>query len=122
MSNLEVIRDGLAEVWETRGRKFVTFEVEVRGGTDADRWIQYLDGELNVRWPLDEEPALALARRGVALPRGAFVGFGVPRENAVIEVGDALLEDVARLVEALFAQVVAGEPGFTLTSRVDLHG
>src|SRR6185436_11650367 len=117
MRNLDVIRNGLAEVWETAGRKFVTFEIDGRGGPDAGRWIQYLDGELNVRWPLDESPATELARRGVALPAGAFVGFWTAQESAIVEVGDVLLDDVARLVEALFAKVVAGETRFTVVSE-----
>ena len=46
--NLDTIRSGLAQVWDTQGRSFVTFEVGGRTGPDADRWIQYLDGELTV--------------------------------------------------------------------------
>ena len=119
--NLDVVRRGLAEVWDTRGRRFVTFEVLRRGGADADRWVQYLDGELNVRWPLDDEPAVALAQRGVALPAGAFVSWHVAGVNAVIAVGDARLDDVARLVVSLFETVVAREDGFRLGARIDDH-
>jgi hypothetical protein len=119
--NLDVVRRGLAEVWDTRGRKFVTFEVLGRGGPDADRWIQVLDGELNVRWPLDAEPAVELVRRGVTLPAGAFVAWHVAGVNAVIDVGDARVEDVARLVESLFRRVVADEDAFRLAARVDDH-
>jgi hypothetical protein len=119
--NFDVVRRGLAEVWESRGRKFVTFEVAGRRGPDADRWVQFLDGELNVRWPLDAEPAVELPRRGVALPPGAFVSWHVAGSNAVIAVGDARIDDVARLVESLFAKVVAEDNGFRLQSRVDDH-
>jgi hypothetical protein len=119
--NIDVVRRGLAEVWDTRGRKFVTFEVLGRGGPDAERWVQFLDGELNVRWPLDAEPAAELARRGVTLPTGAFVAWHVAGVNAAIDVGDARIDDVARLVESLFEKVVAGEVGFRLGARVDDH-
>ncbi len=120
-SNLDVVRRGLAVVWDTGGRKFVTFEVEGRGGPDAERWIQYLDGELNVRWPLNEDPATALSSRGVALPAGAFVAWHVAGENAAIALGDADLDDVARLVVALFTRIVAPAAGFALSTRIDDH-
>ena len=120
--NLETIRRGLAEVWDTQGRRFVTFEVEGGSGPDADRWVQYLDGELNVRWPLGEEPGAALRRRGIELPRGAFVAWHVAHENALFGVGDVLLDDLAPFVEKLFAEFVAPGGRFRLVSRGDEHG
>jgi hypothetical protein len=114
--DLEVIRKGLAQVWTSQGRKFATFERE----GDEDFWVQYLDGELNVRWPFDEEPATGLARRGVALPAGAFHGWHAPGANAVIEVGDASLDAVALLVESLFARVFSAR-GSALVARVMEH-
>jgi hypothetical protein len=120
--NLDTIRRGLAEVWDSQGRRFVTFEVEGGSGPDADRWVQYLDGELNVRWPLDEEPAAALRRRRVALPPGAFVSWHVANENALFGVGDVLLDDLAPFIEKLFAEFVADDARFRLVSRVDTHG
>jgi len=120
-ADLEVVLRGLAQVWDTRGRKFVTFETLGRGGPDSDRWVQFLDGELNVRWPLDAEPAVELARRGVALPAGAFVAWHVGGANAAISVGDARIDDVARLVVSLFEKVVADDVRFRLTARVDDH-
>src|SRR5262245_2174662 len=116
------IRRGLAEVWDTQGRKFVTFEPEDAPGRDADRWIQFLDGELNVRWPLAEDPRAALARSGVRLPRGAAVRWFVADENALIDTGDAPIDDVAELIDALFARIVAPAPGTRLVARVDVHG
>jgi hypothetical protein len=121
-ANLETIRRGLAEVWDTQGRKFVTFESRGRAGVDADRWVQYLDGEINARWALDEEPGPALARRGVALPRGAFVSWHVAGTNAVFGVGDLLLDDVARFIDELFAKFVAADSGCDVAARVELHG
>ena len=124
--NLDVIRHGLAEVWSSQGRRFVTFETAERGAPQDDRWVQYLDGELNVRWPLEEEPAPALARRGVALPAGAFVSWHTAgtavSANAVFAVGDAQLDDVARFVDALFASVIAAGTDASLSYRVDDHG
>lgn len=121
-SDLETIRSGLAAVWETQGRTFVTFEARTRDGTDPDRWVQYLDGEVNARWPLEEEPGPALAKRGVTLPRGAFVAWHAAGENAVFGVGDVLLEDVARFVAELFEKVVAVGSRAGLAARVDRHG
>jgi hypothetical protein len=120
--DLETIRRGLAEVWDTQGRKFVTFEARNRDGTDADRWVQYLDGEINVRWALDEEPGPALARRGVVLPRGAFVSWYAAGSNAVFGAGDVLIDDVARFIGDLFVNVVAGHSPCDVVARVELHG
>jgi hypothetical protein len=123
MSGLRAtIRRGLAEVWDTQGRKFVTFEPESDSGPQADRWIQFLDGELNLRWPLDEDPRTALVRRGVALPRGAGVRWWVAQQNALIDAGDAPIEDVAALIESLFVRIVARSPRDRIVARVDLHG
>lgn len=116
---LDVIRSGLAEVWQTQGRSFVTFEA-APGGEGEDAWIQYLDGELNLRWDRDEDPAVALARLGVALPRGAFVGYWTPRANAIIAVGDLLLDDVARLIHELFT--VLAERAARIIARIEAHG
>ena len=116
------IRSALAEVWDTQGRKFTTFEEEGASGPQADRWIQFLDGELNVRWPLAEAPNTALPRCGVALPRGASVRWWVAGENALIDTGDAPIDEVAGLIEALFAQIVAPGSRNSVAARVDLYG
>jgi hypothetical protein len=117
---LDVIRGGLSEVWASKGRTFATFEVEGRSGPDADRWIQYVDGRLNVRWPISEAPAGALASRGIAPPAGAFSSFHVPGESAIFEVGDARLDEVASFIDALFANIVAERRDYHVASRVDL--
>src|SRR5262245_15803732 len=116
---LDVIRSGLAEVWSSQGRTFVTFEVAARSGSDADRWIQYLDGRLNLRWSLDEAPASALAARGVALPKGVFCSSWRPGDTAVLEVGDLLLDETASLVDALFEKLVADDPKYGVVARID---
>ena len=122
---LNQVRDGLLSVWDTQGRRFVTFEPD-RGRGDGDdaaeRWVQYLDGVLNLVWPLDEEPATALPRLGVALPPGAFVAFSAPGGTAQIAVGDVLLDDVAALVVALCEHVVAPGAAGRLTLRVEDFG
>jgi hypothetical protein len=120
--NRDTIRRGLAEVWDTQGRKFATFEPDDESGPQADRWIQYLDGEINVRWPLAEDPSTALAGRAVQLPRTAAVRWFVANENAVIDTGDAPIDDVADLIDSLFARIVATDPGARIVCRVDVHG
>jgi len=118
-SPLDVVRRGLADVWDSGGRKFVTFEATRREGVDPDRWIQYVDGELNVRWPLDDEPALALPRLGVTLPAGAFPSWHVAGANAAIAVGDVRIEEVARLVVSLFEKIVDRDGGHGIAARVE---
>jgi hypothetical protein len=118
--DLETIRRGLTEVWTTQGRKFVTFEPAARGA-GGDRWVQYLDGEVNASWPLDEEPAVALARRGVTLPAGAFAAWHTAGSNAVFAMGDASLDDVARFIAGLFVRVLGDGSATPLTGRVDDH-
>ena len=120
--NVDIIRGGLAEVWETQGRKFVTFETAGRTGDADGPWVQYLDGELNVEWTSDDEPAVLLARRGVTLPAGAFVSWFAAGSNAVFGVGDARIDETARFIDALFVRVLHGESGAPLVARIDSHG
>jgi hypothetical protein len=119
--DFETIRRGLTEVWATQGRKFVTFEPSSSRGAGGEGWVQYLDGEVNASWPLEEEPAVALARRGVTLPPGAFVAWHATGSNAVFAMGDASLDDVARFVSALLSRVLADGAGAPLAARVDSH-
>lgn len=119
--NRDTIRRGLADVWDTQGRKFVTFEPEEGSGPQSDRWIQFLGGEINVRWPLDEDPRTALPRLGVRLPRGAVVRWHVANQNALLDAGDAPLDDVADLIDALIARIVAPDAGSRVVARVDVH-
>jgi hypothetical protein len=119
-SRLDVIRRALDEVWTTQGARFATFEVGATGA-DADLWVQYLDGELNVRWPLAGAPAVEFALRGVVLPAGAFVEWWAPGENAVVAVGALRVDEVAALVDSLLANVLAARADFPLNVRVDDH-
>lgn len=119
--DLETIRRALADVWATQGRKFVTFEPESPQAGGAAAWIQYLDGEVNVAWPTDDDPAVALARDGVRLPASAFCAWHAAGSNAVFDMGDARLEDVARFVAALAARFVAVRGRGPLVARVDDH-
>ena len=120
--NLDIIRGGLAEVWQTQGRKFVTFEAAGRGGSADGPWVQYLDGELNVQWNFDDEPAVFLAQRGVALPAGAFVSWYAAGSNAAFGIGDARIDAVAQFIDALFRRVLGAQSGAALVARVDSHG
>jgi hypothetical protein len=118
--DFETIRRGLAQVWTTQGRKFVTFEPA--SDEAADRWIQFLDGEVNAAWPSDEDPSVSLARCGVTLPAGAVVAWYAVRSNAVFAMGDAGLDEVAGFIAALYARVVGDGARGPLTARVDDHG
>ena len=112
----EAITEGLERVWRSQGRQFVSFEA------DEDRWVQYLDGELNVSWPGDEDPAGAFDRLGITLPTGAFVESWSPGTNAIVAVGALLLPDVATLIDALATHVLGLGAGESLDCRVLDHG
>jgi hypothetical protein len=120
-ATLQLVRDGLAAVWDSKGRKFVTFEAETSRSEAPELWVQYLDGELNLSWPEDDDPRTTLPRRGVTLPAGAFVTFHTPLGSAQIAVGDVVLDDVASLILELFERVLASATAFELTSRVEDH-
>lgn len=120
-TDLETIRAGLAGVWDTQGRKFVTFERTGRAGAASGPWIQFLDGELNVEWLRDDNPAVVLAARGVRLPRGAFVSWFAPNANAVIGLGDARIDETAACIAALF-EFLGGAAAGPLAARIDAHG
>jgi hypothetical protein len=114
-ATLDAIRRGLAEVWDTGGRSFVTFELEGEG----DVWVQWIDGQVNVRWPLDRDPAQELPARGVRLPRGAAIVSWTPGGTLHLGAWDVRADDAAELIESLFARVLAGSARFRLETRVD---
>jgi hypothetical protein len=117
----EAIREGLARVWDSGGRSFVTFELLRDGRPDPDLWVQWLEGELNLRWPHDEDPRTGIARRGVPLPPGALVGTHVPGANAVVHALDARIDDVAEFVDAWFQRVLDADGRYEVEARVDPH-
>ncbi|MCG3134112.1 MAG: hypothetical protein HMLKMBBP_01398 [Planctomycetes bacterium] len=114
---------GLREVWPTGGRKFVTFELLGDDGRgDPDVWIQWLDGELNLAWPFDEDPADELPRRGAPPPRGASVSSWQPGSNAILGAWDARDHDVADFCDRVFVRVFGARAGYAVEVRVDAHG
>ena len=105
------LREALAEVWDSGGRRFVTIE----DGHDEDVFVQYIDGQLNVSWPFEADPNTELPRLGAPLPGGVFVISWAPRGTVILAVGDLLLDDVADLVDRILDRVLeAGDP----TARV----
>jgi hypothetical protein len=118
----DAIREGLARVWSSGGREFVTFDL-VRdprdGRSDPDRWAQWLEGEMNLRWPHDDDPRTALPRLGVPLPPGSFVSFHVPGETVIVSALDARIDDVAEFLARYFDRVLDAPPGFGVDVRVD---
>ena len=120
--DLETIRGGLERVWHTQGREFASFEL-IRGGRpDPDLWVQYLDGELNLRWPLMDEPGQALGARGVPPPVGAFLLSFQPGANAIFAVGALVLDDLALWIDGLVREVLAGGEAHGIECRVLPYG
>jgi hypothetical protein len=118
----DAIREGLARVWDSGGREFVTFELvrEPRSGkSDPDLWAQWIDGQVNLRWPRDDDPLTALPRLGVPLPPGALVASHDPGATAIVHAFDARIDDVAEFLERWFDRVLGAPPRFTVETRVD---
>ena len=114
---LAEIRSTLAAVWSPGSSDFASFEVEGRRD-GAERWVQFLDGQLNVCWPRDDDPRNALRTLGVALPTGFRVQFHHPGANCVILCGDADLDRVASVVLALLERVEGLDRGTDLGATV----
>ena len=120
-STRDAIREGLARVWGSGGREFVTFELADGGRTDPDRWVQWLEGDVNLRWPLDEDPRTALLRLGAAPPPGAVVGFHTPGGNACVHALDARIDDVAEFIDRVFRRVLGAPSRYEVEVRVERH-
>jgi hypothetical protein len=106
------ITSGLQAVWRTQGRHFVSFECDETA--ECDVFVQYLDGELNVSWPFDEDPAALLG----VLPRGAFVLSWQPHGAVIVAVGDLLADEVAAFIAHVFRNVLALPSGALPQTRV----
>jgi len=120
--HLTAIREVLDRIWTSQGREFASFEI-VRGGrADPDRWVQYLDGELNVRWPFEAAPGSELPRAGIRLPRGVRVLSWFPGENAVLAAGDLRVDEVALLVADLGRLLAAPDPWEGAECSARSHG
>lgn len=118
----DAIREGLARVWDSGGREFVTFELvrdPASGRADPELWAQWIDGQLNLRWPREDDPRTALPRLGVPLPPRAFVSFHAPGETAQVNALDARIDDVAEFLERWFDRVLDAPPRFGVEVRVD---
>lgn len=115
----DTIRDGLARVWDSGGREFVTFELVRDGRADPDRWVQWLEGEVNVRWPHDDDPRTGLPRRGAPPPPSALVGSHQPGGNVIVYAGDARIDDVAEFVDRCFQRVLGGGARYEVAVRVE---
>ena len=115
----DAIRESLAEVWDSGGRTFVTFEVVRNGRPDPDLWVQWIDGQINLRWPRDDDPRTALPRLGAPLPPGAFVSFHVADSNVIVGALDARIDDVAEFIERFCARVLADDVRCEVAARID---
>ena len=115
----DTIREGLARVWDSGGREFVTFELAQDGRPNPDQWVQWLEGEVNATWPRDDDPRSALPRLGVRLPPGAFVASHAPGGNAIVNALDCRIEHVAEFVDQWFDRVLDAGPRYEVEARVD---
>ena len=98
----ERIRDGLERVWHAHGRSFLTIE----DAGDEERFVQFLDGQLNVAWPFDDDPAELLPRRRAAPPAGVRVLSWRPGGTFVAHTGDLRLDETAEWVARLLERVL----------------
>lgn len=115
----DVVREGLARVWDTGGRSFVTFELVRDGRPDADLWVQWIDGEVNLRWPRDDDPRTAVPRLGVPLPPGAIVGSHTAGGNVIVHALDARIDDMAEFIDRWFQRVLDAGARYDVEARVD---
>ena len=110
--HLQQVRIALAAVWDAGGRRFATFE----DADDDERFVQYIDGQLNVSWPFDRSPDEVLLAAQVALPGASFVIGWTPRGTAQLAIGDLLLDDAAALIVRLLTRVL---DAWEITDHVD---
>ena len=115
----DTIRDGLAQVWNSGGREFVTFELVRDGRADADQWVQWLDGVVNLRWPHDDDPRTALPRLGAPPPPSAVVGSHQPGGNAIVHAPDSRIDDVAEFIDRCFQRVLGAGARYEIAVRVE---
>lgn len=94
--------DALATVWPDQGRIFVTFE----DPEDDSSFLQFVDGQLNLAWPFDDDPRTRLPRVGVPLPPGVRVLSWTRHGTAVLHNGDLRCDETAAWIDLLLERVL----------------
>lgn len=102
---VKTLEGGLARVWAAQGRRFLSVSWDADGG---ERFVQYLDGELNVAWSADEPLERAAERCRAPLPRGVFVLARNPA-TTILAVGDLRQHDLAAWMTDLVRSVLGLE-------------
>jgi len=103
--DVQRLRTAIADVWDSGGRRFVTVE----DADDEDAFVQYIDGQVNVAWPFEDEPEIVLEKVGAQLPGAAFVASYTPGATAILAVGDLLQDEVVTLVARLVERVLEAD-------------
>ena len=81
-----------------------TLEATARSG--AAVWIQALPGNVNMGYPLADEPLNLLGRRGVRGPSDIYLVEWAAGEYATFGFGDTSPRDHASFVDQLFVKVL----------------
>ena len=80
--------------------------IEANTSSDAQVWIQALPGNVNMVYPLTEEPLELLSRRGVRSPPDTYLVEWAPGEYATFGFNDLTPRDHASFIDQLFVKIL----------------
>jgi len=80
--------------------------IEATTSSDAQVWIQALPGNVNMVYPLTDEPLELLSRRGVRSPTDMYLVEWAPGEYATFGFSDITARDHASFIDQLFVKIL----------------
>ena len=95
-----------------------TLESTTSSGSEV--WIQVLPGNVNMAYPLTDEPLELLRQRGVRSPPDLYLVEWVAGEYAAFGFSDIAARDHASFVDQLFVKILGCDDGsYSLTTTTE---
>ena len=94
--------------------------IESATASGAAVWVQALPGNVNMGYPLTDEPLELLRRRGVRCPSDIYLVGWAAGEYAAFGFGDTSPRDHATFVDQLFVKVLGcDDEGYDLKMSIE---
>ena len=124
MSNGEtagIVSDAFGSALAAAGKGEEDFFVTLESRQDADKWIQITGHAINAAYPLKNDPAAELTRRGFTFPRSVGLASWEAGTFATFEHRGEPLSELVAFVERYSREILGVEPsesGYIVSTEV----